>query len=368
VGDEREWIDAGLYDPAAPMADERLELLRFLDAQGCTAEEMVTAHARGRLFALAGDRVIRPGRDQFDLDDVAGELGRPVEQVRTLWRAYGLVDVGGKVASPDDIEVLRTTFLLVDVIGLDAVVGLSRVIGSSLARIGDATSAAFRSRFPNMAVATSGSELTTAQAFAAIASTTPQFGRAIDTLLRHHLEAARMHYERTDSDDVVGEGGIRLAVGFADLCGFTGMTQRLRMDELSRLMSGFEGVASDVVTDHDGRIVKFLGDAVMFVAPDPVSAVAAADDLVTAAELRGLQARAGVSSGTVLALDGDYFGPVVNLAARLVGVAEPGDVLASFDVVERIGDRRAATSLGPQQIRGFSDPVEIYRLARAGSG
>ena len=202
--------------------------------------------------------------------------------------------------------------------------------------------------------------------FAAIAGTVPLLGRSVDTLLRHHLEAARMHFERTDSDDVVGQGGIRLAVGFADLCGFTGMTQKLRMDELSQLMSGFEAVAADVVSDHDGRIVKFIGDAVMYVAPDPVSAVASAEDLVTAARVRGLQARAGVATGTVLALDGDYFGPVVNLAARLVALGDAGDVLVSESVVEWLGDRRESETLGPQQIRGFDEPVTVARLRPPG--
>jgi adenylate cyclase len=215
---------------------------------------------------------------------------------------------------------------------------------------------------PAMAVATSGSELATATSFAALAAGVPALGRVVDTLLRHHLEAARMHYERTDSSDVVGQGGIRISVGFADLCGFTGMTQRLRMDELSQLMSGFESVAADVVIDHDGRLVKFIGDAVMFVTPDPVSAVAAAEGLVDAASARGLQARAGVASGTVLALDGDYFGPVVNLAARLVALGEPGDVLVSESVVEWLGDRREIVSLGPLSIRGFDEPVEVSRL------
>jgi class 3 adenylate cyclase len=365
VADERAWSDAGLYDAAAPDAAERLALLTFLAEQGCSLEEMVAADARGRLFALAGDRLIRPDRDRYDLQEVADLLGEPVEHVRVLWRAFGLVDVGDKVASPDDVEMLRTALTLAQFLGLDATVGLARVMGSSLARIGDATSAAIRTRVPSMTLSQSGSELATATSFATLAAGVPALGHVVDTLLRHHLEAARMHFERTHSDDIVGEGGIRIAVGFADLCGFTGMTQRLRMDELSQLMSGFEAVAGDVIADHGGRTVKFIGDAVMYVTPDPVSAVAAAEDLVAAAEQRALQARAGVCAGTALALDGDYFGPVVNLAARLVGLADPGEVLVSDSVVEWLGDRRDTEVLGPQAIRGFDEPVAVARILRA---
>jgi len=110
--------------------------------------------------------------------------------------------------------------------------------------------------------------------------------------------------------------------------------------------------------------VKFIGDAVMFVAADAPTAVAVAEALVEAAAVRGLTARAGVTAGTALALDGDYFGPVVNLAARLVALAEPGTVFASAPVVERLDESRRAVALGPQVIRGFDDPVPVSRLVR----
>jgi len=248
------------------------------------------------------------------------------------------------------------------VLGFEPVLGLARVMGAAMSRIGDATSTVVRGRMPSMSVAVSGSEVTTARSFAAVAGIVPRVGAALDTLYRHHLESARMHFERTDSWDVVGEGGIRVGVGFADLSGFTGMTQQMSMDNLSQLLSRFEEIAADVVADHGARLVKFLGDAVMYVAADAVTAVAVAEGLVEAAHVRGLTARAGVTVGTVLALDGDYFGPVVNLAARLVALAEPGTIVVSDAVTERLGGRRVAESLGPQPIRGFADPVPVSRL------
>jgi class 3 adenylate cyclase len=359
---------AGLYDAEAGDAAERRELLEFLAEQGCTIEEMTAADQRGRLFALAGDRVVRPDRDRFSLAEVAEALAVPVEDVRAAWRALGLVDVGADVAvaSETDVEMLRVLRDMSSVLGFAPVLGLARVMGSAMARIGDASSTVVRGRMPSMSVAVSGSELTTARSFAEVASIVPRVGAALDTLYRHHLENARMHFERTESWDVVGEGGIRVGIGFADLCGFTGMTEQLSMDGLSLLLSRFEEVATDVVHDHGARVVKFLGDAVMFVATDAVTAVAVADELVAAAAVRGMTARAGVTAGTVLALDGDYFGPFVNLAARLVAVAEPGRVLVSDAVAERLAGRRILESLGPQQIRGFSEPVGVSRLEPLG--
>lgn len=359
---------AGLYDPGSPDADERRELLAFLADQGCTIEEMQAAHARGRLFALAGDRIIRPDRDRFSLDDVAAQLDAPVDDVRSAWRALGLVDVGvdAPVASPADVEMLRVIFELAAVFGLGPALGIARVFGGALSRAGDAVGTLVRSRLPDMSVASSGSELATGKAFAQVAAFAPRMGAAIDTLFRHHLESARMHFERSESWDLQEAGGIRVGVGFADLCGFTGLTEQLSMDGLSQLLTRFEEIASDVVHDHGARLVKFLGDAVMYVATDAVTAVAVAESLLDAAAERGMTARAGVTVGSVLSLDGDYFGPVVNLAARLVALADPGSVLLSQAVVDRLNDRRRTESLGPQRIRGFADPVPVSRLVPVG--
>jgi class 3 adenylate cyclase len=363
--DVEEFAAAGLYDAADAKAGERLELLEFLAEQGCTIEEMVAANARGRLFALAGDRVIRPERDQFTLTEVAQKLGVSLSEARAAWRAFGLVDTGEAVASPADVEMLRFLFDMASALGFEATLGMARVMGASMSRVGDAASTVVRGRLPAMSVAVSGSEVTTARAFAGVSSVVPRMGEALNTLFRHHLESARMHFERTESWDVVGQGGIRIGVGFADLCGFTGITQQLSMENL-QLLSRFEEVAADVVQDNSGRVVKFLGDAVMYVATDAFSAVRIAEALVDSAAERGLTARAGVTVGTALALDGDYFGPVVNLAARLVALAEPGTVFLSEPVVERLDGVRRTESLGPQTIRGFTEPVVVSRLVPVG--
>src|SRR5436305_1826181 len=116
---------------------------------------------------------------------------------------------------------------------------------------------------------------------------------------------------------------VRCGIGFADLTGFTPLSQSMPMRELSWLLSAFEETATDTVHDGGGRVVKFLGDAVMFVAPSASTTAEIACALVNHPEAAnvGLEVRAGIAFGDVLAQDGDYFGPPVNLAARLVAVA-----------------------------------------------
>lgn len=117
-----------------------------------------------------------------------------------------------------------------------------------------------------------------------------------------------------------------------------------------------------------GRVVKFIGDAVMWVASSPDAMVAIAHELVHAPAAReaGLQLRAAVAAGEVVAQEGDWYGPPVNLAARLVGVARPGQVLAAADPALRLSPAWVAVPQEPVVLRGVDGPVTAYEV-RAGS-
>jgi class 3 adenylate cyclase len=359
-----ELATAGLYDASAPDATQRLELIEFLLDEGCTLEEMVAANERGRLFALSGDRVIIEGRDEFSLTDIASRTGADLETVTRIWRALGFVqtdpDVG--VASEADVIAMQTCIDLSGTLGLSATLGVCRVLAASLARVADAISSAVRGQVPTLSLDVAGSEVATARAFGAVAHFVPRTGQALDALFRHHLEGARMNWERTDSSDLLESGGVRVGIGFTDLSGFTGLTENLTMNELTNLLTVFEEVADEIVRDNHGRVVKYIGDAVMYVTPDAAAAVKVAQELLNAAQVRGMQARAGVAVGVVLALEGDFFGPVVNLAARLVAMADAGEVLVTNDVVERLGGTVATVALGAREVRGFRQAIEVARL------
>jgi len=236
------------------------------------------------------------------------------------------------------------------------------VIASSLTRISEAIATAVRGQLPSLAIEGSGSEVTTARTFSGVAGFVPRTGNALDAFFRHHLEAARMNWERSDSRDLLESGGLRVAVGFADLSGFTGLTEGLSMSELTSLLTVFEEVADDLVRAEEGRVVKFIGDAVMYVAHDAGAGVRIAQGLIEAARMRGMNARAGVTIGVVLPLEGDFFGPVVNLAARLVAMAEPGEVLVTNDVIDKLGEDVISVDLGPKMVRGFTRAIEVASL------
>lgn len=353
--------EAGLYDPASPTAEDRRALLEFLVAEGCTLDEMVAANARGRLFGLAGDRKVRPGRDTYTLREAAEIVGLDVELVQRLWQAFGLpiVDADTKVASPDDVATIPLFASMAGLLGEEAALGLARVAASSVARFADAVSAAMRIAVSDLELEASGSEATTARTFGRLAEMTPQVGRALDVLLRHHLEAARRQFEMSGSNDVTLTGQIRLAVGFADMSGFTAMSQAATAAELMRTLDAFENVATNAVHQSGGRVVKFIGDAVMYVHPLPQEAVSVAKRLV---EESASPVRAGVTYGLLLAQDGDYFGPPVNLAARLTDAAVPGQVLVGDDLRQRLDGAFRTEAQPPKALRGIADPVVAYAV------
>lgn len=351
--------EAGLYDPESPGAADRRALLEFLVDEGCGLDEMVAANARGRLFGLAGDRKVRPGRDELTLREVAAETGVDLALVTRLWQAYGLpiVDADTKVASRDDLATIPLFASIAGLLGEEAALGLARVAAASVARFADAVSAAMRVAVSDLGLEASGSEVTTARTFSGLAELTPQVGHALDVLLRHHLEATRRQFEESGSNDVAQTGQIRLAVGFADMTGFTAMSQVATSGELGRLLDAFESVATGTVHAEGGRVVKFIGDAVMYVHHVPDAAVDIARRLVAES---AHPVRAGVSYGLLLAQDGDYFGPHVNLAARLTDAAAPGEVLVSDAIRTRLDGDREVVAQPPKGLRGIAEPVVAY--------
>ena len=134
-------------------------------------------------------------------------------------------------------------------------------------------------------------------------------------------------------------------------------------------MADFETLAGEVITAHDARLVKMIGDEVMYVVNDPAAAAEIALELRDAVAghpvLAGL--RGGLVFGEVVAQDGDYYGREVNLAARIVAAAEPGEVLTTAAMADALAahDAIAVGARGERALRGFELPVALFALRRA---
>jgi class 3 adenylate cyclase len=352
---------AGIDDPRA-----RAGLIEYLAGLGFTADEMAQAERHGRLFGLAGDALLWSGPQIFTLRSAAELIGVAVRDVEYAWAMLGLT-----VADPDtpalsqaDVDGLATWAAMRAQMGNDAADGFLRVLGSTVARLAEAISSMIRTSTPTLWLGHSGDELATALAYREVAAFVPRVGAMIDAVHRHHLVSTRTFIEGMTRGP---SAGLVCGVGFADLSGFTALTQALTPAELSAMLTEFGATVSDVVHADGGRVVKFLGDAVMWVSSDPERLAKAALDLVDHPRAReeGLQVRAGLGYGEMLAIGGDYFGNAVNLAARLVAAAAPGQILAAAEVYEQL-PQWPATVQQPLQLKGFDAPVIAYELGRAG--
>jgi class 3 adenylate cyclase len=267
-------------------------------------------------------------------------------------RLLKLVDVGGCTESGCAPGLSAEQF------------GLARVradaAGATMARLTEAESAVLRAGTPDVQIDYTGDELTTARAYRAAAEFIPGIGRLVDVVHRHHLIGTRTHFERVVRDSA---GTVVCGVRFADLSGFTALTQTPTQAELSTMLNEFIAAVSDVVHAADGRVVKFIGDEVMWVSSTPELLATAADELVHHPKAREAKmfVQAGLGYGDALAINGDYFGNMVNLAARLVAAAKPGQILASQAVRDELPDW-AAVAQNPLTLKGFDAPITAYEL------
>jgi adenylate cyclase len=163
----------------------------------------------------------------------------------------------------------------------------------------------------------------------------------------------------------------QLAVGFLDLVDSTGLAQQLPFSELGAVMSAFERDTSDAVVRHGGRVIKLIGDEIMFATADASSACAAAVEMCAAMAdhpvLRGLHG--GIAAGAVLVREGDCFGPVVNLAARLTKRAGANEVVVDQTVASALdhdGGPLRAEPLGEVTVAGLAEPVAVSRVVSGG--
>jgi adenylate cyclase len=256
----------------------------------------------------------------------------PEEELRHLWRSLGFPDPQpGEVIFTDvDLGNLAAVADLMHsgIVSPEVTYSMTRVIGSSMDRIASALIDAVGAQSdPNTLVTGEQDPDALEPIVSASGEFLPIFPEVLAQVWRRHLQAAARR--RLLRDDI--EAGPRLVVGFADLVGFTSLAQQVSDEELARVVDQFERLAYDVVVAGRGRVVKMIGDEVMFVVDDPVDAAHIALGLSDASrDAAGLSdVRVGLALGPVVEREGDVFGVTVNLASRATAIAYPGTVVVS---------------------------------------
>ncbi|OBF90162.1 cyclase [Mycobacterium sp. 852014-52450_SCH5900713] len=367
-------VDEDLLDGLEGSARaERAELVEWLLEQGITAEEIRTTNPP---LLLATRHLIGDDGSYVSAREISETHGIELDLLQQLQRAIGLA----RIEDPDAVVHMRAdgeaaayARRFVE-LGLDPeqVVLVVRVLAEGLSRAAEV----MRYSALSAIMRPGATELEIAKASKALVS---QIAPELGPLLRHMMFMQLRHMMETEAvnaaERAAGQplpGARQITVAFADLVGFTRIGEAVSAEELGHLANRLAVLARDV-TVPPVRFIKTIGDAVMFVCPDPLPMLDVVVKLVDAVDTDAdfPRLRAGVASGMAVSRAGDWFGSPVNVASRVTSVARPGTVLAADSVWETIGDagRFDASFAGARRLKGIKNEVKLFRIRRGvGSG
>jgi adenylate cyclase len=314
---------------------------------------------RGRDGTRSAEQLLLGGEPRYTRAQCAEQAGVGLERAGALWRSLGFATPGDDdiVFTDADVDALRAVVGLrnagVGDVGVE--LSLTRAMGQAMARLTEWQVGMLRELVMADAADGAGREVTMESGLAAAAAIIPGVERLQQYVWRRHLLAAgdRLLASGTGPGETAS-----LAVGFADVAGFTSLSRGLAETRLDEFLEAFEASASSVVTEHGGRVIKNIGDEVMFAADSARDA--AEIGLGLAERMSALDGRpdlhVGLAYGPVLHRLGDVYGTVVNLASRLTALAHPGTVLVDRELAVALGDepRFRAKKLRRVSVRGFS--------------
>jgi adenylate cyclase len=347
-------------------------------------------------YSLAADDVearLLGQRRSMRRRDLSSKASVSLRSARKFWHALGFPNVGDEdtVFTDADLNALQSVAALVrrGVFDEPTALAMTRAFGRTTDRLaawqtqlmaeamGELSLTATATTAADTGIAEAGTDPDTTRAVPdpatarAAAVKLADMADDLEPLLiyawRRHLAAAIARMV-TDSEPAQDHVGIVRCVGFADLVSFTQLVRQLSERELARMVQRFEALASDVVTAHSGRVIKTVGDEVLFVAMGPSPAAAIALDLVQAMAEDDLlpDVRVGMAHGQVVSRLGDVFGTTVNRASRLTAAARPRTVLVDDAIAASLASVSGfeMSPLRRRTLRGIG-PVTPWALRRA---
>lgn len=339
---------------------------------GLSEDQAKTAVAEDRVALALVDKIVS-GERRLPVEAVAEAAGVSAGLLRAWETALGLPS--HERYRESDVEDARLLAKLIQYLPdteIEALVRPFRADGQALQRIAMAHLELVSRSFIQPMRQAGGDDVAVAIALAEVANSLlpvagPLVGTAYRRIMEHLLSTELVAQATRTAVDRMG-----LAVAFADVVGYTSLSARIDPDGLDEVIDAFETRCYTVAGLNERiQLVKFLGDAAMYVSTDPVALADALLDLVAVAEhespLAGAPMRAGLAAGECLVRQGDYFGPPVNLAARLTDRARAGTLLAAPDLLDTLGEHFTLRRLPPIHLRGLGHqrPIAVRRAEEA---
>jgi adenylate cyclase len=374
----RRWVREGLvpqYDGEwTPAAASHVRIVARLRERGHSVARIREASQSGKLAFGYVDELLPSSEARYTLAQAAREIDLDPAVIERLIGAMGLNALSSEAISEEDLEVLRYgAEILAAGLPLGALLQIARVYGQAMAQVADAEVRLFhlylheplmRDGVPGIEVAQAMEGMTREMLpFAA-----PFINYLHGRLLGYFVEQDVIGHIESDLDDVqtAEEGRMRVAIAFADLAGYTKLTEEQGEAQAIGAVERFVETVEQTLP-IDARVIKTLGDEVMVVGADAGALTGWAVGLTGELPEGSPPPRIGIHSGAALYRDGDYYGREVNRAARVVARAAGGEVLVTRPVVDaaRRQDGHVEFELiGEVVLKGFNHPTELF-LARA---
>ena len=371
----RRWAREGLVplpdDRWTPAALAHARIVARLRKRGHSLDEIRAASESGRLAYGFMDDLFPPRGETRSLEEAADLSGLEPALVERIWTSVGFPAPAGDEVSDDDVQLLRYIAASLGAgFPLVAFLQLVRVYGQALARIADAEVRLFhlyvhepliQDGVPNLEMAEEMEGL--ARELLPLAS--PIMDHVHQRYLQHFLDqdiVGHMELE-VDAGSGLDLGRLRVAIAFADLAGYTRLTEEAGEEEAVDIIERFVRAVQDTLPD-DARVIKTIGDEVMIVGSDASAVLDWAVGFQQLQQERPLP-RIGIHRGLTLYRDGDYYGRAVNLAARVGARAAGGEVLVTRPLVEAAGSHLEFEHIGEVKLKGFSESTELFLARRA---
>lgn len=370
----RRWIDAGVVpagtegeDVEATIAHARV--VARLRERGHSLRSIQDATESGRLASSYIGGVTADTEAPWSVEAAGAETGLEPALIERIYTSMGF---GANIQrlTDTDVQMLRYAAAVLDAgLPLVAFLQLVRVYGQAMSQIADAEVRLFhlyvhepliREGVPGWEMAAEMQGMVREM----LPLATPMMEHAHQRFLQHFIEQDVIgHMEADLSVDGADLGRLRVAIAFADLAGYTRLTEELGDEEAVGTVERFVEQV-EVTLPDDARVIKTIGDEVMIVGTDAGALVEWAVDFQREVAERPLP-RIGIHFGQTIYREGDYFGREVNQASRVAARAAGGEVVVTRPVVEAAGPGLSFERLGAVRLKGFSEPTELFLAAGA---
>jgi adenylate cyclase len=372
----RRWTREGLIPPYdgswSPAAVSHARIVARLRERGHALEDIRQASDDGRLAFGYVEELFDTGEEVYSLDEASRETGLEPALIARVVAALGTVPAHAERISAEDLRLLRYVAKVLEAgFPLVALLQLVRVYGKAMARVADAEVRLFHLYVHEPLMRSGATGLETADEMFELTRrllplSSPVMDHVHQRYLQHFVEQDVVGHMESDLDDEgIDLGRMRVAIAFADLAGYTRLTEEAGELEAVDAVERFVQAVEDSLPD-DARVIKTIGDEVMVVGSEPAALAEWAVDFQRLGAEPTL-ARIAVHYGNALYRDGDYYGRDVNIASRVAARAAGGEVLVTRPVVERARGELEFDRIAEVRLKGFTESTEVF-IARERNG